>query len=175
MKPGVHEGFDGYREIADAIELSRRHGVDYTADKDLADPYIERLHPRKLSLVVADVRDETPSARTLRLVVRDRALPPFQAGQYVTLAVDAGGIRTSRPYSISSPPNHAGYYDVTVQRTENGLVSNHLPDRVSRGDRLESSGPAGEFVHNPVFHSRHMVMVAGGSGVTPLEDLEIAL
>jgi len=167
MKPGVLEGFDGYREIADAIELSRRNGVDYTEDKDLADPYIERLHPRKLSLVVADVRDETPSSRTFRLVAGDRALPPFQAGQYIALAVDAGGIRTSRPYSISSPPNHAGYYDVTVQRTENGLVSSHLLDRVGRGDRLESSGPAGEFVYNPVFHSRHMVMIAGGSGVTP--------
>jgi ferredoxin-NADP reductase len=167
MKPGVHEGFDNYREIVEEIEFSQRHGVDYTADKDLADPYIERLHPRKLSLAVADVLDETPSARTFRLVDGDRPLPPFQAGQYVALAVEAGGIRTSRPYSISSPPNHAGYYDVTVQRMENGLVSNYLLDRVSRGDRLESSGPAGEFVYNPLFHGRQMVMMAGGSGVTP--------
>ena len=34
----------------------------------------------------------------------DGWLPPFQAGQYVNLFVDVGGIRTSRPYSIASTP-----------------------------------------------------------------------
>ncbi len=171
MKQGLHEQFDGYGSIVDAIKVSRKHGLDYTVEKDAADPYVRRLHPQKLSLVVADMWEETPSAVTLRLVAPDRPLPPFQAGQYIALVVEAGGIRTSRPYSISSPPHHTGYYDITVQRMENGLVSNHLLDRVKRGDRLESSGPAGEFVYNPIFHARHMVMIAGGCGVTPFMSM----
>jgi len=171
MKRGIHEQFDGYRDIVDAIETSRRLGVDYTAGKDAADPIIRRLHPKSISLVVSDVREETPSAATLRLVRPDGPLPPFQAGQYIALVVEVDGVRTSRPYSISSPPNQTGYYEVTVQRMEGGLVSNTLLDRVKRGSRLESSGPAGEFVHNPVFHARRMVMVAGGCGVTPFMSM----
>ena len=171
MSRGLHEQFDGYRAIVDAIEVSRRHGVDYTAEKDAADPYIRRLHPRSLSLAVAARREETPSAATLRLVSPDGPLPPFQAGQYLAVTVDVDGVRTSRPYSISSPPNQTGYYEITVQRMEDGLVSSFLLDRVKRGDRLTVSGPAGEFVHNPIFHARHMVMVAGGSGVTPFMSM----
>ena len=161
-----------YHQITEAIAVSRREGVDYTAEKDAPEPYVERLHPRKLSLVVSDIIDETPAARTLRLTSPERRLPPFQAGQYLALALDVDGIRTSRPYSISSPPNQSGYYDITVQRVEGGLVSNALMDRVNRGVRIETSGPAGEFVHNPVFHSRDMVLVAAvGSGVTPFMSM----
>ena len=171
MKKGFFQEFDGYREIAEAIEYSRTYGVNYTAEKDSADPYIERLHPSRLKLRVADVIDETPSARTLRLISEGRILPPFQAGQYIALFVTVGNIRTSRPYSISSPPNQTGYYNVTVQRVPEGLVSNYLLDDVKPGDVLESSGPCGEFIHNPVFHFPFMVLIAGGSGVTPFMSM----
>jgi ferredoxin-NADP reductase len=54
---------------------------------------------------------------------------------------------------------------------EGGLVSNHLLDRVSRGDLLEGSGPAGHFYHNPIFHDPGMVCLAGGSGITPFMSM----
>jgi hypothetical protein len=57
-------------------------------------------------------------------------LPPFLAGQYLALYLEVDGICTSRPYSISSPPNQIGYYDITVKRVPNGLVSNFLLDRI---------------------------------------------
>lgn len=171
MKKGFFQEFDGYREIAEAIEYSRQYGVNYTAEKDSADPYIERLHPARLELRVADVIQETPSTRTLRLIAEDRSLPPFQAGQYIALFVEIGNIRTSRPYSISSPPNQRGYYDVTVQRVPEGMVSNHLVDDVKAGDVITTSGPCGEFCHNPIFHFPHMVLIAGGSGVTPFMSM----
>ena len=81
------------------------------------------------------------------------------------------GIRTSRPYSISSPPNQRGHYDITVRRVEGGLVSNFLLDQVRVGDILECSGPAGHFFHNPLFHDRSMVLIAGGSGITPFMSM----
>jgi len=89
-------------------------------------------------------------------------------------------VRTSRPYSISSPPNQAGYYDLTVQRVPDGFVSSHLIEEVRAGDVLECSGPAGEFVYNPIFHFPTQVLIAGGSGVTPFlsmirESLECGL
>jgi len=98
-------------------------------------------------------------------------LPPFQAGQYIALFLEIGGIRTSRPFSISSQPNQTGYYDITVKRVENGLVSNYLLDRVNRGDELVSSGPEGNFYFNPIIHKNTMVCIAGGSGITPFMSM----
>ena len=105
MKKMIFEEFDGYSDIVDEIEVSRKYGTDYTDSKDSPDQYISLLHPRRLEFRVSDIFQETPSTKTLRLVATNRYLPPFQAGQYITLFLEIGNIRTARPYSISSPPN----------------------------------------------------------------------
>ena len=167
----IFQDFDGYNEILEEIEISRRYGVDYSAHKDSPDPYINRLHPSRLRLRISDIIKESPSTKTLRLVSEDHYLPPFLAGQYIALFLEIGNIRTSRPYSISSPPNQNGHYDITIRRVEGGLVSNYLLDELEKGDALESSGPAGHFYHNPLFHDRTMVCLAGGSGITPFMSM----
>jgi len=159
--------FDGYDRVIGEIEVSRKLGIDYSADRDSSQQYIDRLHPSRMRLRVADIIEETITTRTLRLVSEDHHLPPFQSGQYIALFLEIGNIKTSRPYSLSSPPNQHGYYDITVRRIENGLVSNYLLDEVKKGDRLVTSGPAGNFYFNPLFHDRIMVCIAGGSGITP--------
>ncbi len=63
------------------------------------------------------------------------------------------------------------YYDLTVRRVEEGLVSNFLLDEVQRGDLLQSSGPEGHFYFNPLFHDKTMVCLAGGSGITPFMSI----
>ena len=171
MKKGIWQEFDGYGDIVDEIEVSRRLGQQYTADVCSAEQYINRLHPARMNLRVADIIDETPSTKTLRLVSRDGYLPPFQAGQYIALFLEIGSIRTSRPYSISSQPNQRGYYDITIKRVEKGLVSNFLIDNIQRGDELTSSGPEGHFFFNPLIHRNTMVCIAGGSGITPFVSM----
>lgn len=171
MKKRVFEEFDGYSDIAHAIEVSRAYAMNYTAQRDSVEQYVYRLHPPRLRLRVGDIIEETPSAKTFRLFSEDQYLPPFQAGQYVSIFIQVGSIRTSRPYSLSSPPNQTGYYDITVRRVEGGLVSNHLLDDVRRGDIIESSGPSGNFYHNPLFHDESMVCIAGGSGITPFMSM----
>ncbi len=98
-------------------------------------------------------------------------MPPFQAGQYIALYLQIGNIRTSRPYSISSSPNQTGYWDVTVRRVADGLVSNYLLDEAPIGMNIESSGPQGVFHFNPLFHMPNMVAIAGGSGITPFMSM----
>lgn len=171
MRKELIQGFDGYNEIITEIQVLRKYGIDYTLDKGSVEECIGRLHPARMRLQVADIKKETESAGTLRLVSKDQDLPPFQAGQYISLSIETGGIRTSRPYSISSPPNQTGYYEITVRRVENGLVSEYLLDQVKRGDVLESSGPCGLFHYNPIFHDSTMVCIAGGSGITPFMSM----
>jgi len=163
--------FEGYDRVIKEIEISRKFGIDYSADRDSSRQYIDRLHPSKLRLCVADIIEETSTTKTLRLVSEDHHLPPFQSGQYITLFLETGPIKTSRPYSLSSPPNQHGYYDITVRRIENGLVSNYLLDEVKKGDHLVTSGPAGSFYFNPLFHDKTMVCIAGGSGITPFMSM----
>jgi len=171
MTKPIFEDFDGYNGIVEEIETSRKYGKDYGSYRDSVDKQINLLHPTRIKLRVSEIIDETPSTKTLRLVSQDGYLPPFLAGQYIALFMELNGIRTSRPYTISSPPNQTGLYEITVRRVEDGLVSNYLLDEVKAGDALESSGPVGHFYHNPLFHDRTAVCIAGGSGITPFRSM----
>ena len=171
MRKGIWEEFDGYSDIVAEIKVSRRLGGTAAAAVAAAEDYIRLLHPARLALRVSDIIAETPSAKTLRLVSRDNYLPPFLAGQYIALFLEIGGIRTSRPFSISSPPNQVGFYDITIRRVANGLVSTHLLDEIKRGDTLIGSGPVGSFYFNPLIHKKTMVCIAGGSGITPFMSM----
>lgn len=171
MKEPVFKEFDGYNGIVEEIETSRKYGTDYAVYGDSVDEQINLLHPTRMKLRVSEILDETFSTKTLRLVSRDGYLPPFLAGQYITLFLELGGIRTSRPYTISTPPNQTGFYEITIRRVADGLISNYLLDEVKKGDELESSGPVGNFYHNPLFHDRTMVCIAGGSGITPFRSM----
>jgi ferredoxin-NADP reductase len=171
MKQEEIEKLDGYHKILKDIEHARKDGSDFSSEKERAAAYIEALHPARLNLYVKKIISETDTAKTLRLAAVDRHLPPFQAGQYINLYLDINEIKTSRPYSISSSPNKREYYDITVRRVENGLVSNFLLDDIKKGDTLESSGPSGTFHYNPIIHTKAMVCLAGGSGITPFMSM----
>ncbi|MGE5417951.1 MAG: FAD-binding oxidoreductase [Acidobacteriota bacterium] len=162
---------EGYAEIAQELEICRKYGIDYSTQKGIWRESVERLHPKRLKLKISEILSETPHASTIRLVATSGVLPPFQAGQYINLFVEIDGIRTSRPYSISSNPAQTAYYDITIRRVANGFVSDYLLDRVKAGDILESTGPSGHFYHNPLFHGNDLVFIAGGSGITPIMSM----
>jgi ferredoxin-NADP reductase len=165
------EDIEGYREIKQELEICRKYGIDYRAQKGRRAEVVSRLHPSVLKLKVADIILETPSTKTFRLVAREGNLPPFQAGQYINLQVAFNGIRTSRPYSISSSPRQTAYYDITVRKIAGGFVSAYLFDQTAVGEQFDSSGPAGNFYYNPLFHGQKLVFLAGGSGVTPFMSM----
>jgi ferredoxin-NADP reductase len=162
---------EGYAEIRREIEVLRRYGFDYSSHKGRVGQVLDLLHPKRIRLQVSEIREETQTAKSFRLSSPDGYLPPFQAGQYINLFVDVGGVRTSRPYSISSPPNQNGYYEIAVRRVEDGFVSSYLLDTVKVGARLESTGPSGNFYYNPLFHGNDLVFLAGGSGITPFMSM----
>jgi ferredoxin-NADP reductase len=162
---------EGFEEIQREAAVLRKYAFDYSSQKGRAAQILDLLHPKALQLRVAEIRKATPSAKIFRLVAAASYLPPFQAGQYINLMVDIGPVRTSRPYSIASPPNQVGYYEIAVRRTEDGFVSNFLLDELQVGDFLESTSPAGNFSHNPLLHGKDLVFLAGGSGITPFMSM----
>ncbi len=127
-------------------------------------------HPSRVALRVAEVIDETPTTRTLRLEAAAGDLPFFRAGQYVNLFVEIDGVLTSRPFSIASAPGKP-YWDLTIRRMPGGFVSHYLLDRVKSGDVFESTGPNGSFHYEPLTDTDELVFLAGGSGITPFASI----
>lgn len=107
---------------------------------------------------------ELPDVKTVRLGWPEGHDPVFKTGQFITLFFpDTSGYK--RAYSLSSSALDRGSYEVTVKRE--GKMGTRLVDWVKAGDRLHVLPPAGRFL--PVFDppDRHLVCIAGGSGVTP--------
>ena len=162
----------GYSEAFAAKLALEQSGSDFQEVRGEVASSVAQLHPKRLALQVAEIIEDTPSTKTLRLVAVDgQPLPPFQAGQYINLFVEIDGVRTARPYAMSSSPLQRLHYDLTVKRAQGGFVSNYLLDRVSVGQRLSSSGPMGTFHHNPLFHGDDLVFLAGGSGSAPARSM----
>jgi ferredoxin-NADP reductase len=164
------DAIDRYTAIAASIAAAPPSGADELRVGELS-TVINRLHPRRLSLEVTEVITETPTTVTLRMASTGPALPPFLAGQYINLFVELDGTRTSRPFAISSAPAEPDHYDLTVRETPGGFVSPYLVRHVRPGDRLDSTGPMGEFFHNPLFHGDRLMFIAGGSGIAPARSM----
>lgn len=171
MKRDIAEQLEGYQDVMQLVKAAETLGDDFRSEKGAVAAYLERLHPARLSLRVNQIEEATPSTKTFRMVPAEGVLPPFQAGQYVSLHVAVDEIRTNRPFSIASSPSQSGHYDLTVKRVPGGLVSNYLLDTLQVGDHLTSSAPDGCFVYNPLLHGQRLVFIAGGSGITPFMSM----
>lgn len=165
LQPEVVE--ETYRQAVQTVEDAKKTNDDHKSAPSLTTQMIQRYHPKRLQFRVSEVIKETSSSSTIRLAPRGCYLPPFQAGQYINVFVTIDGVKTSRPYAISSSPSERGYYDITVKRVADGFVSAWLIDQIGPDDRLETSGPTGAFFYSPVFHGDEVIFLAGGSGVTP--------
>ena len=134
-------------------------------------------HPDTLNLVVTEIRSEGPSAKTVRFEkVGGGKLPPFYAGQYISLAFEIDGHVLCRPYSLCSAPFEArkdpGYAEITVRRSNgDGLVSDYISDNLKVGDRLMGSMGLGQFYFEPLRDAHHILALAGGVGITPFASM----
>lgn len=161
MRHPLATRFDGAAEIIAELDARVPDKRDHLAETRAT---IDAYHPKRLRLVVTAIIEETATAKTLRLAGADhRELPPFLAGQYVNVFIDG----TSRPYAISSSPARLTHYDLTIRRVPGGRVSNLLLDTARIGQVFTTTAPMGTFHHNPLFHGKDVVFLAGGSGVAP--------
>lgn len=158
-------------EVMEDIRVTRKVSLDKLPLGKTPERIVSQLHASALSLVVSAIEDTGKNAKVFRLSSETGYLPPFEAGQYINIFTEIDGVRTSRPYSISSSPRQRAYYEITVARTTGGFVSDYFLDKVKVGDTFSANGPAGVFRYQPVFHKKHSVFLAGGSGITPFMSM----
>jgi glycine betaine catabolism B len=167
----IFQKIEGYNEIIKESSILEKYGFDYQTRKGEVKSIIDALHPQRLDLIVSEMIQETASAKSIKLVSESGCQPPFQSGQYINVFVDAGGVRTSRPYSIASSPTQTGHYEIMVRKVEDGFVSDYLLNELKQGDKISSSSPSGNFHYNPLFHGNKLALIAGGSGITPFMSM----
>ncbi|MEV0676542.1 1,2-phenylacetyl-CoA epoxidase subunit PaaE [Actinosynnema sp. NPDC050436] len=112
----------------------------------------------KLTVAAVDRLCDDAVAVTFDVPDESTADFAFRAGQYLTLKIG----EERRSYSICAPVGAAPR--IGVRRVDGGLFSEHLVDRVQRGDVLEVLPPLGSFT--PTAGEHHGLVVAG-SGITP--------
>ena len=164
--------FDDFHDIdtvRSEIAALQKFNIDQRAKRGTVDKGINFYHPKKIEMTVSEIRTESPTSKSIRMVSDSGYLPPFLAGQYINVAVDVNGTRTSRAYSLTSSPNQRGYYEITVRSKKDGFVSGYLLEDLKVGDKLTTSSPEGQFIYNPVVHGKNLVFIAGGCGITPFK------
>jgi ferredoxin-NADP reductase len=171
MSADYRDQIEGYEEILSEIASLRKYGIDYATTKGKKAEIVNRLHPEKCNLRISRIIEIAKDVKVFRLVSQNGYLPPFIAGQYISLPVEINGVRTSRPYSISSSPKQRGYYEITIKLVPDGFVSQYLFNDAKVGDIFEAASPAGHFYYNPLFHGSKLVFIAGGSGITPFMSM----
>lgn len=123
--------------------------------------------PGELRLRVLEVRRETDEA--LSVVFERPAGLSFEAGQFLTLLLPAGaGGLLRRSYSLSSTPAEGEPLVVTVKRVRGGVGSGYVHERLRPGQVVRARGPSGSFTYRPSAGPERLLLVGGGSGITPL-------
>jgi ferredoxin-NADP reductase/MOSC domain-containing protein YiiM len=119
-------------------------------------------------LRVTDTHDESRNVRSLSLSEpAGGTLPPWRAGQSITLRLPAGpgGAPLIRNYSLSNEPG-SGTYRISVKRERRGTVSAYIHDRVQAGAMLDVAAPRGVFSLDD--GEEPVILVSAGVGVTPV-------
>jgi ferredoxin-NADP reductase len=109
---------------------------------------------------------ESPSAATLIFDVP--GCPPASAGQRMEIRLTAPDFyRAQRAYSLSRVGGE-GVVEVAVQATPNGEISPFLVHELAVGDEVEVRGPVGGWFTWEPAQPEPILLVGGGSGITPL-------
>lgn len=116
----------------------------------------------------AGIIRETASTVTIQF---DTGGQPFiyKPGQFINITLTINGGAVTRSYSLSSVYGRDKQPAITVKRVAGGIMSNYIADKASAITHWSVSGPYGSFTpaHN-THRAKHLVLLAGGSGITPL-------
>jgi stearoyl-CoA 9-desaturase NADPH oxidoreductase len=148
--------------------------VDLLLGPHGVDRYLELIRPamtvRDARAEVAEVRRQTPRSVTLTLRPNS-AWDGFRAGQFVRAGFEIDGVRRTRTYSPAGSEHGPGRgLELTVTEHPGGLVSRHLRERIRPGAIVHLAPAQGEFVL-PSPRPERLVLISGGSGITPIMSM----
>lgn len=125
----------------------------------------------QLSAKVVGFKEEGDNIFTVTLRPRRRSKFIFKPGQHLNLLVDIQGRTLKRTFSISSPLaalKEDGIIELSIKRQPDGLVTNWLPLNLKIGKKIYLERPQGTFTYRGEIPGKTSLMLAAGSGITPI-------
>ncbi|WP_369193072.1 2Fe-2S iron-sulfur cluster-binding protein [Streptomyces djakartensis] len=147
-----------------------------TADTPTPTPPAEPAASRRggfHSLRVAGLLRPTADtvAVTLEVPAALRAVFAHRPGQHVVVRHRRPGGELRRSYSLCPPPDDPEALRLVIKRGGPEGFGAYATSRLETGDRLELSAPTGSFALPELPPGAHHVLLAGGSGITPLAPM----
>jgi len=144
--------------------LATPHGVDR---------YLELVRPswslHEARAEVIEVRRQTAGSVTLILRPNEN-WKGFRTGQFVRLTVEIDGVRQTRCYSPACSAHAPDRIEITVRAHPEGRVSGFLNREAHAGMVVGLSPADGDFVL-PADRPEHLLLISGGSGITPVMSM----
>lgn len=141
--------------------------------------FAKAMHPDFQPLVIDQIIDHTAAGAKTFVLKRSDGKPAsyFRAGQYISLKLPIEGSFVTRPYSISSSPKWAleGKIAVTIKTNPGGFAADWMLDKFKEGDEVKGSEGLGSFYYEKHRDAKHVVALAGGSGITPFLSMAYAI
>lgn len=95
----------------------------------------------------------------------------FVPGQYLRLTVEVDGVQHTRCFSPANAANNSdSLLELSCKINSNSVVSRYLRDQASVGAVVHLSQAEGDFAL-PATRPRRIVLVSGGSGITPVMSM----
>ncbi len=116
----------------------------------------------RFKLKVLQVRDETPTVRSVHLDLAG-AVFPFKPGQYCLFAVKPG---MAHSLSISNAPGQP-YLEFACRKSDSAFKAAFWS--LAEGDEVDIAGPLGGFSYDG--GAGHAVFLSGGIGITPIKSM----
>ncbi|OCA54748.1 NO-inducible flavohemoprotein [Photorhabdus namnaonensis] len=95
----------------------------------------------------------------------------YKPGQYLSiyLADDSFDNREIRQYSLTAAPNGSSYR-IAIKREPQGIVSNHMHDKMQEGDTVWLAAPRGDFFLD-IKPDTPVTLISAGVGLTPMMSM----
>ena len=177
-KVQVLEGFVDHGEASTfaLMEVERDEGKvlacccypesDLVVEADIdVDPDFLGYAVKDYNATVLEMTPLSPTILGIRLQLDDDM--EFQAGQYINLYIPDIG---SRAFSISNPPSQSNIIELHVRLVPDGKGTMWLHNELSVGDKIDVSGPYGQFFVRSS-DSQDVIFIAGGSGLSSPESM----
>ncbi|KAF8446117.1 hypothetical protein L210DRAFT_3619855 [Boletus edulis BED1] len=126
------------------------------------------LNPKEFQqFVLKEKTVVSPNTAIYRFVLpRPDDVLGLPIGQHISVSAEINGKEITRSYTPTSSDDDLGYFDLLIKSYEKGNISRHF-SLLKIGDKVKVRGPKGFFKYSPTL-SRHIGMIAGGTGITPM-------
>ena len=126
--------------------------------------------------IVKKIEPLAPDVRAFHVEIPEIESFDFEAGQFITLDLPLGEKRLQRwrSYSLANAPTGANMVELCVVRSEKGIGSKYLFDKINEGDSLKFKGPDGGFILPEVI-DKDLVFICTGTGIAPFRSMLLDL